>query len=411
MPRASRNRWTDAEVALLRGAAGAVATAAAGVLVIELLHGPTLALSVAAAAAGLTSVAVAVGIHQVRRRARSERLLALASGYPLVIALIASTLATVLPPPSIVSLGTLLAVMVAGLLSPSRVGLATLTVHVVTEVAGAVLAGTDPRWTLTSVVVGAAVYWSTRSAMRSLRDAVADAEELAAMREDFVATVSHELRTPVHVVAGIVETLATNADVLDPSVATHLRERLATRTHELRGLVDGLLDFSRLRGGHVQATPEPLDLMAVCSLSVERASGLSPDHALSVDGPSDAVALADPFLLPRVLDNLVTNACVHTPPGTTVNVAVDRVGDDLRVAVRDDGPGIDRRDLPNLRRGFSRGGDHLRRSSGGVGLGLAYCQEVLTLHDRDLEVASDQDGGACFSFRLPAADAVGASTT
>ena len=86
-------------------------------------------------------------------------------------------------------------------------------------------------------------------------------------------------------------------------------------------------------------------------------------------------------------------------------IAASHAGHELEVTVSDDGPGIDPDDLPRLTERYFRGGNHLNRTSRGLGLGLAFCAEVLELHDRRLEVESTPGEGARFTFSLPLAPA------
>lgn len=109
----------------------------------------------------------------------------------------------------------------------------------------------------------------------------------------------------------------------------------------------------------------------------------------------------DPGLWQHVLENLLTNVSKHTPTGTRVSIAARVIGGRTVIEVADDGPGIDAQDLPHVLDRFYRGGDPNRRSTSGLGLGLALAQEIVQAHGGVLEVESDRGQGTRFSFDVP----------
>ena len=115
-----------------------------------------------------------------------------------------------------------------------------------------------------------------------------------------------------------------------------------------------------------------------------------------------ALVPGDEHRLRQVLANLLTNARVHTPPGTTVTVSVRRVGDEVLVQVRDDGPGIAPDLVPRLFQRFARGDAARSPGAGSTGLGLAIVEAVVTAHDGRIEV-DGTPGATTFTVRLPAA--------
>lgn len=115
--------------------------------------------------------------------------------------------------------------------------------------------------------------------------------------------------------------------------------------------------------------------------------------------------IADPMLLDRVVENLLSNAGKHTPEGTAVVLSASAGTTLAEVAVTDTGPGIEERDLGNLGERFYRGGDPSARRTKGIGLGLAFVREILRLHESELAIESHVGSGSRFSFRLPLAAA------
>jgi two-component system OmpR family sensor kinase len=110
---------------------------------------------------------------------------------------------------------------------------------------------------------------------------------------------------------------------------------------------------------------------------------------------------ADPLLLERVMENLLSNAAKHTPEGTAIEIAARVIDGAVEISVADEGPGIPEKELRYLGDRFFRGGDPNTRTRG-TGLGLAVVREILRLHDATLEIESREGRGSRFSFALPA---------
>jgi signal transduction histidine kinase len=107
-------------------------------------------------------------------------------------------------------------------------------------------------------------------------------------------------------------------------------------------------------------------------------------------------------LLEHVVENLLTNVAKHTPQGTAVRLSAERVGRRVRIEVRDEGPGIAPEDLPHVLDRFYRGGAPTRRTSSGLGLGLALARQIVGAHGGELTVESAPGAGTVFRFDLPA---------
>ncbi|MBW3657041.1 MAG: GAF domain-containing protein [Actinobacteria bacterium] len=226
--------------------------------------------------------------------------------------------------------------------------------------------------------------------------------ELEAMKSDFVSNVSHELRTPLTVIHGVGETLKTHGDALDEERRRDLLTRLTANSERLGTMISALLDFSRFEAGSSEVTTAPMALRPVITALLARMEPVLDGHHVSLD-VADVAVVADPRLFEHVVENLLVNALRHTPPGTTVAVGAVREGDTVRVSVTDDGPGIAPEDLERITERFFRGGAPGDRPAGGVGLGLALCEQILAAHGTTLDVRSEVGTGTSFSFALPAA--------
>lgn len=228
--------------------------------------------------------------------------------------------------------------------------------------------------------------------------------ELDRLKSDFLSSVSHELRTPLTAIQGMGLTLEQQWDELDDGIRRELLNRLNANVISLHGIISTLLDFSRLEAGYLQLHTEPVALRTFVAELVGRLGTILAGHRVTVDVPPEHMVRADPALLERVVENLVSNAVKYTPAGTPVSVSSAEAEDGtVEVAVTDRGPGIPEGDLRHLGDRFFRGGDVNTRRTRGTGLGLALVREILRLHGSDLHIESEVGRGSRFSFRLETA--------
>ena len=237
-------------------------------------------------------------------------------------------------------------------------------------------------------------------AERTARERLAELDKL---KSDFVSTVSHELRTPLTVIRGMGRTLEVRWAMLPEETRREFIERITVNATVLDGIIARLLDFSRLESGRLELRPQPFDLFAMVAATIDRISDLLARHHIAVEIPAGLTVSADAALLDRVLENLVNNAVIHTPPGTSICIATTVDGDHAVVSVSDNGPGISADDLPHLGERFYRGGDTHTRETRGTGLGLALVRQVVELHGSHLGIESQPGQGATFRFSLPLA--------
>jgi signal transduction histidine kinase len=232
---------------------------------------------------------------------------------------------------------------------------------------------------------------------------VARLAELDGLKRDFIANVSHELRTPLTVIQGMGKTLANRWGEMTDETQMELLARVNRNADVLAATINTLLDFSQLEAGRLDARPEPFDLGELVRRSVDRLTSLFGGRHVSLAIDDGLIVRADPRLIERVIDNLVSNAAKHTPEKAEVSVSastLDGTGH-ARVAVSDNGPGIAPGDLDHLGERFYRGSDVVARRTRGAGLGLAFARQVVELHGEELEIQSEVGRGSTFAFRLP----------
>jgi two-component system, OmpR family, sensor kinase len=218
----------------------------------------------------------------------------------------------------------------------------------------------------------------------------------------FLADASHELRTPLASIRGYAELFRMGAATSDEEVARSMR-RIEDEAARMGVLVEDLLTLARL-DEIAEAPHTEVDLAALAADAVGDTAAVAPDRTISLEAASGAVVLGDAHQLRQVLGNLLRNALVHTPSGTPVEVSV-AAGAEVRLEVRDHGPGLPTGDAAALFERFWRAEGGRERGRAGAGLGLAIVAAIVDAHGGRVMAANAVGGGAVFSVVLAAAPA------
>lgn len=331
---------------------------------------------------------------------------------------LASTVAQILTTVTLLTLGGLLvlAAVIAFVIRQSLHPLRAVA-DTATRVASQPLASGDVRITERvpdAEAQGADEIGQVGAALNTLLDHV-DSSLAARQRNEermraFVADASHELRTPLAAIRGYSElslkALRTASDAEEPRREAAQQseqglERIQAASLRMTTLVEDLLLLARLDEGK-ELVYDTVDLrrLVVDATSDARAAGA--DHQWQVEVGDDPVVVAgDAGRLHQVVANLLANARVHTPAGTTVVATATIDGGDAVVRVHDDGPGIDPRVADELFERFARADTSRARHTGGTGLGLAIAKAIVDAHRGVLSVRSEP-GSTTFEMRLPA---------
>lgn len=238
---------------------------------------------------------------------------------------------------------------------------------------------------------------------------VTDIRRLESLRRDFVANVSHELRTPVTAILSAAETLDMALEK-DPEGARRFVAIIERNAARLQGLIEDLLELSRIESRELRLRPERFDFEAfathVVGLFRERAD--KKNIAIRLDCPKRLEVDCDRRALEQVLTNLVDNAVKYCVEGCTVIVRAERDvgaeaarGPGFRLRVADDGPGIEEKHMGRLFERFYRVDAGRSREMGGTGLGLAICKHLVEAMGGSIRVESTLGKGTTFEVRLP----------
>jgi cell cycle sensor histidine kinase DivJ len=239
----------------------------------------------------------------------------------------------------------------------------------------------------------------------ALETARSEAERANDAKSRFLATVSHELRTPLNAIIGFSEMLMHEAELSLDSARREDYARLIRDSGEhLLGVVNGILDVTRIESGHFVIVPEPLalgPLIETCrDMMMLRAdqAGVTLDVAGAAEIPD---LVADKRALRQVLINLLSNAIKFTDRGGTVAITTRLEGDALALEVADNGIGIGEADLERLGHPFFQAKSSYDRPYEGTGLGLSVVKGLVELHGGWVEIKSRLGEGTRVIVHLP----------
>ncbi|MDG2525203.1 PAS domain S-box protein [Stenotrophomonas sp. HITSZ_GD] len=245
--------------------------------------------------------------------------------------------------------------------------------------------------------------------LESERIARGEAESMARLKDEFLATLSHELRTPLTTILGWSELLLQRVGEGDQNYKG--LSVIASSARAQKRLISDMLDLSSMLLGKVQLEVETLDLVELLreAIGAQDLVAEGKDQQVSLSAPSTpCLVLGDSTRLQQVFWNLLSNAIKFTPAHGSIEVRVGREGSHIVVAIQDSGDGIAPEFLPHLFGRFRQADGTTTRRHGGLGLGLAIVQQLVEMHGGEVSASSAGRGcGATFRVRLPEQPAQG----
>ena len=225
---------------------------------------------------------------------------------------------------------------------------------------------------------------------------------LERVRRDFVANVSHELRTPVSVIRLNAEMLQEGA-LSDPDAGPQFVEALYRNSVRLSDLISDLLDVSRLESGQFEVEPDLIKVVEVGRVAYDTVQQVAAERGTTVTMriPTDLEVTADRSALEHVLINLVQNAVNYTPEGGNVELEALSSDGNVRIEVRDDGPGIPIKYRKRIFERFYRVDKGRSTHMGGTGLGLSIVKHLVRIMEGQVGVTDNEPQGALFWVLLP----------
>jgi two-component system sensor histidine kinase KdpD len=217
------------------------------------------------------------------------------------------------------------------------------------------------------------------------------------MKNTLLAAVSHDLRSPLAAIRGMAETLLGEHGQLTEEQTQDVTRRILTRTHRLERTLANLLDLDRLFLNRAEPDRRPTDLRELID-QVIKETDLG-DHRLEVVAPHEC-AEVDPVQVERIMENLLSNAAIHTPPGSDIHVRVTLGPRGVTLVVDDSGPGIPeqaRQAIDTFPAGSVDGGH------GSSGVGLYLVGRFAEQHGGGVSIVNRPGGGASVEVFLPIA--------
>lgn len=220
------------------------------------------------------------------------------------------------------------------------------------------------------------------------------------MKNDFISSVSHELRTPLTAIKGWAETMQ-QVDDADRSTMEKGMGVIVREAERLSGIVEELLDFSRLQSGRMVLIMDKIDILAELGEAVYmfRERALSEKKYLLYDEPEMvSPVLGDKNRLRQVFVNIIDNALKYTSADGTISVNVAETDGMLHIIISDNGCGISPEHMPRIKEKFYKANQTQR----GSGIGLAVADEIMNLHSGSLFIESTEGVGTTVTLSIPA---------
>ena len=286
------------------------------------------------------------------------------------------------------------------------------------------------RWCLVSVVVEKRKNGEPVSVILMIRDiedvikkeieqqllieeALAQAESASRAKGKFLSDMSHEIRTPMNVILGYASIAQNNMDNRDQDKVKDCLEKIKEAGNHLIGIINDVLEVSRIEQGKINIENEESDIYELMTdfynLVEIQAAVKKQKMTIDLEGITDKYVYMDWTRISQVLINLINNAIKYTPVGGHIDVIVkedcnNNIGDNIHnyiIIVKDNGRGIDEKDMPSLFDLYTRGAYDNDISVEGTGLGLSISKQIIELMNGTIDVDSKLGEGTTFTVKLP----------
>jgi PAS domain S-box-containing protein len=230
-----------------------------------------------------------------------------------------------------------------------------------------------------------------------------EAERLNQLKSEFMASISHELRTPLHTIIGFAELMQEEGEGPLNFKQRRFMHHIHVDSEHLLGLINDVLDLSRIEAGGLQLHTEPVRLILIVAESINAIRLYAESRSVSIRMGSevDVSVIADPMRLRQILYNLLSNGAKFTQPGGEVHVDAVVEGNNVRITVSDTGLGIAPEERTRIFEKFYQVGLTPVGVREGTGLGLAICKQLVEMQKGTIWVESELGKGSKFHFTLP----------
>ena len=267
-------------------------------------------------------------------------------------------------------------------------------------------------------IIGAMTFSSTKENVKYTKEDLQFAQELAyriaialdnaqlyeneqqavQLRDNFISITSHELKTPITVMKGFTQLLQKNVKNKE---VKYCLTRLEEQINRLTGLINNLLDSSKIKSGKLELSPEKVNLNQLIMETIADIQSIRISQEIVFTNKEEIIISADRFRLSQVIINLILNASHYSDKSKKIIISTNRKDHYAEMHVQDFGSGVDTKSQRRIFEKFYRGGPIGRRHPSGLGLGLYISKEIVVSHGGDIFVQSKEGKGSIFTVRLP----------
>jgi PAS domain S-box-containing protein len=236
---------------------------------------------------------------------------------------------------------------------------------------------------------------------------ISERNRLDRLKDEFVANVSHELRTPLTSISGSLGLLVGGGVGKLPNSAARLLAIAQSNSQRLVRLINDILDIEKLESSEIVFDFQRVETRVLIEEAIDGTRGLADGHGVRVrlDPASKACEVyVDPHRLAQALTNLLSNAIKFSPPNGEVLVAIQQRDTDVRISVRDQGPGIPADFRPHVFEKFAQADASNVGRKGGTGLGLSIVKQIVNRLGGTVGFEDSPGGGTAFHVNLPSVD-------
>lgn len=212
-------------------------------------------------------------------------------------------------------------------------------------------------------------------------------------------SISHELRTPIATIIGATDNLLQQDNKLSENNKQKLLLEINIASERLNGLVENLLNMSRVETGFIQPKKDWCDLNDLINQVIKRLAKIDTSHVINVNLPEDLPLYKLDFgLMEQAIYNIVYNSVVYTPVDATISIQAENRADACVVTISDNGQGIPEENIDKIFNKFYRSESN---TAGGLGLGLSISKGFIEIHDGKITVENQKDSGVKFQIIIP----------
>ena len=248
------------------------------------------------------------------------------------------------------------------------------------------------------------VSYGNREVLESIVRDITERKEIERLKNEFISTVSHELRTPLTSIIGSLGLMRGNALGENSRQVRQLIEVAHGNSERLVRLINDILDMEKIESGSMEFEMRPVDLNALVEQAIADNEGYADRFGVALVKERhmpDASITGDWHRLLQVMANLISNASKFSPAGSRVDVELTPNGKTVRVAVKDNGPGVPVDFRDTIFDKFTQSDMSDSRERGGTGLGLSISRAIVEVHGGRIGFRNNAEGGATFYFDLP----------